>query len=41
METVFRIKIIEGKMRAGGGATSLFIDWIAAGGYYRRPVVVR
>ena len=31
-DLVYSYKIIEGKMPAGGGATSLFIDWIGVGG---------
>jgi hypothetical protein len=29
---VYQYKLIEGAMPKGGGATALFIDWIAAGG---------
>ena len=31
-DLVYTYKIIEGKMPASGGATSLFIDWVGAGG---------
>ncbi len=31
-DLVYRYKLIEGKMPASGGATSLFIDWIGPGG---------
>ena len=31
-DLVYRYKLIEGKMPAAGGATSLFIDWIGPGG---------
>jgi hypothetical protein len=31
-DLIYTYKIIEGKMPAGGGATSLFIDWIGVGG---------
>jgi hypothetical protein len=31
-DLVYSYKLIEGKMPAGGGATSLFIDWIGVGG---------
>jgi hypothetical protein len=31
-DLVYTYKIIDGKMPANGGATSLFIDWIGAGG---------
>ena len=31
-DLIYRYKIINGKMPAKGGATSLFIDWIGAGG---------
>jgi len=31
-DIVYRYKLIEGKVPAAGGATSLFIDWIGAGG---------
>jgi hypothetical protein len=31
-DLVYTYKIIDGKMPAGGGATTLFIDWIGVGG---------
>ena len=31
-DLVYRYKLIEGKVPASGGATSLFIDWIGPGG---------
>ena len=31
-DLVYNYKIIKGKMPAGSGATSLFIDWIGVGG---------
>jgi hypothetical protein len=31
-DLIYNYKIIEGKMPAAGGATSLFIDWIGPGG---------
>ena len=31
-DLVYSYKLIEGKLPAGGGATSLFIDWIGVGG---------
>lgn len=31
-DLIYNYKIIEGKMPANGGATSLFIDWIGVGG---------
>lgn len=31
-DLVYSYRVIEGKLPAGGGATSLFIDWIGAGG---------
>jgi hypothetical protein len=31
-DLVYNYKLIEGKLPAGGGATSLFIDWIGVGG---------
>jgi hypothetical protein len=31
-DLVYRYKLIEGKVPAAGGATSLFIDWIGPGG---------
>jgi hypothetical protein len=31
-DLIYSYKIIDGTMPAGGGATSLFIDWIGAGG---------
>lgn len=31
-DLVYSYKIIDGQMPAGGGATSLFIDWIGVGG---------
>ena len=31
-DLIYSYKVIDGKMPAGGGATSLFIDWIGAGG---------
>ncbi len=31
-DLIYRYKIINGTMPAGGGATSLFIDWIGVGG---------
>ena len=31
-DLTYSYKIISGTMPAGGGATSLFIDWIGAGG---------
>jgi hypothetical protein len=31
-DLIYSYKIIEGKMPAAGGATSLFIDWIGPGG---------
>ena len=45
-DLVYNYKIIEGKMPAAGGATSLFIDWFAAarggavGGFAYRGVAV-
>jgi hypothetical protein len=31
-DLVYNYKVIEGTLPAGGGATSLFIDWIGVGG---------
>jgi len=31
-DLIYSYKVIEGKLPAGGGATSLFIDWIGVGG---------
>jgi hypothetical protein len=31
-DLIYTYKILEGKMPAGGGATTLFIDWIGVGG---------
>jgi hypothetical protein len=31
-DLVYSYKLIEGKVPASGGATSLFIDWIGPGG---------
>jgi len=31
-DLIYSYKLIEGKMPTGGGATSLFIDWIGVGG---------
>ena len=31
-DLVYTYKIIDGKMPTGGGATTLFIDWIGVGG---------
>ena len=31
-DLIYNYKVIEGKLPAGGGATSLFIDWIGVGG---------
>ncbi len=31
-DLIYSYKVIEGKLPAAGGATSLFIDWIGAGG---------
>jgi hypothetical protein len=31
-DLIYSYKLIEGKLPAGGGATSLFIDWIGVGG---------
>lgn len=31
-DLIYGYKLIEGRLPAGGGATSLFIDWIGAGG---------
>jgi hypothetical protein len=31
-DLIYSYKVIDGKMPAGGGATSLFIDWIGVGG---------
>jgi hypothetical protein len=31
-DLVYKYKLIEGSLPAGGGATSLFIDWIGVGG---------
>jgi len=31
-DLVYSYKLIEGSLPAGGGATSLFIDWIGVGG---------
>jgi hypothetical protein len=31
-DLIYTYKVIEGKLPAGGGATSLFIDWIGVGG---------
>jgi hypothetical protein len=43
-DLIYSYKVLEGKMPPNGGATSLFIDWIAYRGYgriYRRPVYIR
>jgi hypothetical protein len=31
-DLVYTYKVVDGKMPAGGGATTLFIDWYGAGG---------
>ena len=31
-DLIYSYKIIEGSLPSGGGATSLFIDWIGVGG---------
>jgi hypothetical protein len=31
-DLIYKYKLIEGKLPAGGGATALFIDWIGVGG---------
>ena len=46
LDLVYNYKLIEGSLPATGGATSLFIDWIARGGaagyrYYGRGVGYR
>ena len=43
-DLIYRYKVIDGRMPANGGATTLFIDWIGYRGYgtvYRRPVYIR
>ncbi len=43
-DLIYSYKVLEGKMPGSGGATTIFIDWIAYGGYtrpYYRPVYIR
>ncbi len=43
-DLIYSYKVLEGRMPSNGGATSLFIDWIAYRGYggiYRRPIYLR
>jgi hypothetical protein len=41
-DLIYRYKVLDGKMPSRGGATTLFIDWIAyRGGVYRRPIYIR
>ncbi len=43
-DLIYSYKVLEGKMPAGGGTTTLFIDWIAYRPPYRaiyRPVYIR